>query len=99
MPIHEDGVNFVIYKRNNLKEEVSKRVEGVDIVQVVRQLAGDDGVVSKGKHEGTAILRGTTNFTGARIKRTISEAYVVETFLQDHPMVNGITNKSPTGYW
>lgn len=98
MPAHEDGVNFVIYKRPKLTEEVENRVKGVDIVQVVRQLAADDGVVSKGKVDGTAILRGTTNFTGARIKRTISDAYIVETFLQDHPMVNGISNKSPTGY-
>ncbi len=98
MPMHEDGVNFVIYKKSKLEESIAKRVEGVDIVQVVRQLAGDDGVVSKGQHKDTAILRGTTNFTGARIKRTISDAYVVESFVQDHPFVNGISNKSPSGY-
>lgn len=98
MSQHDDGVNFVIYKRNNLNEEVARRVEGVDIVQVVRQLAGDDGTVSKGNKPNTAILRGTTNFTGARIKRAIADAYNVESFLQDHPQVNGISNKSPTGY-
>jgi hypothetical protein len=98
MSKHDDGVNFVIYKRPKLEEAIAKRVEGVDIVQVVRQLAADDGVVTKGEKPDTAILRGTTNFTGARIKRIISDAYNVESFLQDHPMVNGISNKSPTGY-
>ena len=98
MPAHDDGVNFVIYRRKDITESVSKRIEGVDIVQVIKQLIGDDGVVSKGKYDDTAILRMTTNFTGARIKRTLVDAYKVDSFLQDHPMVNGITNKSPTGY-
>lgn len=94
----EEGVNFVIYKKPKLTEAVQKRIEGVNIVEVVKQLSNGDGQVSKGKGDDVAIIRGTTNFTGARIKTTLVEAYKVESFLRDHPMVNGISNQSPTGY-
>lgn len=94
----EDGVNFVIFKRPKLTEAVQKRIEGVNIVEVVKQLANGDGAVSKGKNADVAIIRGTTNFTAARIKNTLVDAYKVESFINDHPLVNGVSNKSPTGY-
>jgi hypothetical protein len=96
--ISGSGFNFVIYKRKDLSESVIRRIEGVNIVEVVKQLIGGDGVVSKGKSDDVAILRGTTNFTAAKVKRTLIDAYKIESFLTDHVLVNGISNNSPTGY-
>jgi len=92
----EDGFNFVIYKRKDLLAEQFKQVEHVKLVDVLKQLQVTGDIEAKGDH--VAIVRGTTNFDAAKIKKAIGQFYTLESFLQDHPLVNGISNKPTRGY-
>ena len=92
----EDGFNFVIYKRKEMLAEDFKKVEHVKLIDVIKQLQVTGDIESKSDH--IVIVRGTTNFDAAKIKKAIGQFYTVESFLQDHPFVNGISNKPNRAY-
>lgn len=95
-----DTVNFVIYKKPKLTEEQQKRIESVKLVDVVRQIVaqlGQGGDVSEVKDKDSVVVRNTTNFAGARLKMVIGETYQIDSFLGNHPRVDGV-NSRPASY-
>jgi hypothetical protein len=91
----EDGVNFLVYKRRNLNEEQEKRASQVKLGPVIQQLVSSFGhggrVVTK--KEQVVVIYNTTNYVGAKLKSVIGELFTIETFVGDHPLVNGIESK------
>lgn len=95
----DDGVNFVIYEKRGLPPEDATKARSMKLIDVVKQLQPEGTLQEKTDAQGTVvIIRNTTNFSAARIKRVLYEWFVVESFINDHPRVNGVNNKSPRGY-